>query len=151
MGQVIIAYEDSHGTKYGLAYEANLHAISRDYLEQAGIPSNAPFPQYFASLAQLKAYPPWASAIEAPSGLIPRTISLQIGDAILGLLPEPVMTTVNVVIGELAAWDALFPTGETPFPHATVGLVMTYARLLSATGESRNTNGLSSVPPIGGA
>jgi hypothetical protein len=135
MAQVIIAYQDDAGTMYGASVEQSSQELFQDFATAAGQAPVAPFNQTFASLAALQAVAGWSGAIALPAGYQPRKLTLFIGEA-----GGANLASLPVVVGSPAAYDALEPTGATPYPTAGFALTTMLGSIGGTAGESRSSN-----------
>ena len=140
MGQIVIAYADDAGTKWALNADADQQSTLSDMLDQRSVSRVAPFGAQFANLAALNAVTGWEAVVMAPSGLSPRTISAGIGDSFGGNVSGAGLASLRMVVGDVASFNAVEPTGLTPFPESTQTLANMGVTITGASGESRSSN-----------
>jgi hypothetical protein len=140
MGQIIIPYEDAAGTKYGYSADADQQSVLDDYCAQAGISRTAPYGNQYASMAALNAVSGWSGAIAPPSGLQERNVRLGFGDNFDGNTAGNQLANVAIVVGDIATFASLYPTGATPLPETARAATNMIVTVLGAQGESRLSN-----------
>jgi len=135
MAQVIIAYLDDAGTNYGASQEQSTQELLQDYATAAGVTPISPYNTTYASLAALQAVSGWSGAIALPSGYTPRRLTLFLGEA-----GGASLASVNAIVGNPAAYDAMEPTGATPYPTSAFTLTGMQASIGGSAGEARSSN-----------
>lgn len=143
MGIVIVPYTDGAGTKMGVSTDADQQSFLDDYITASGIAGRVgPYGLQFATLAALQAWSEgaWSDAIAAPPGLTPRKIQFGVGDNTDDNTPGVGLATIQAVVGDIASFNLLEPTGETPFPVAAQQLTLVQAQITATSGESRSSN-----------
>ena len=143
MSLVFIPYTDNAGTKYGVQVELSQESLLNDHCAAASITRTAPYGNAYATLAALQAVSGWSTAIAQPSGLNTRKLQLNLLDdkttAPSGATYSG-LATIPVTVGDVATYDALYPTGSTPFPTTPVTLTAAQSQIAAAQGETRLTN-----------
>lgn len=145
MSQSIIPYVDGAGTKWAVAEEQANECLLNDYAQAQESPArSAPFGLQYDDLAGLQAFGAGWEAVEmAPPGLVLRRLNLGLSDYNASGAPSGTSAVINaasVVVGDIATFNALFPTGDTPFPEVPTTLLQFGATIIAAQGESRNSN-----------
>ncbi len=143
MSQVIIPYTDDGGTKYGVSVELSQESLLNDYCAAKSVSRTAPYGVAYATLAALQAVSGWSSAIAQPAGLSTRKLTFNLLDdktsaptgASFGALGNTAVT-----VGDTATFNAIYPTGATPYPETPATLTAAQAQVASAQGEQRLSN-----------
>jgi hypothetical protein len=135
MAQKIAAYVDDAGTKYGYSIEESLIDLWVDFAAAAGLTLAAPFNTTYADLAALQAVGGWSGAIAAPAGLSFRKQTLGLSES-----TGQQIASVQVPVGDVTHYDALEPTGATPFPTTAYTLTALQASIVGVSGEQRSGN-----------
>ena len=135
MAQKIAAYIDDAGTKYGISIEESNIALWNDFATAAGRTIAAPFNTTYATLAALQAVAGWSGAVMLPTGYTTRKQTLGISDG-AGLQ----IASIQVPVGNPVDYDALEPTGATPFPTTSYVLTGAQASIVGVSGEQRSSN-----------
>ena len=119
MSTAYFAYEDDADTKYGCPMSDAQQAI---YPDAVGT-----LPTGYATLELFLAGVP--NSQQLPAGLALRKVQIT----------DPFFGPADLMVLTQAQYDAIYPTGQTPFPLAPFNHAAT-PQITGATGEARNSN-----------